>query len=119
MKRMPVYLQAGLLGLLFGPIAYCRISRFTRAAVSAGLIAVALLGFAYVHYLGVFAELNSCDMSAREATDTAIAATKIWLAGASTWAPGLVGLLLVLNVPCAIDAARLAAKAPSTPELEA
>ena len=108
---MPLFLQVGLLGLLCSPIAYYRINRPVRAAVSAGVISVALLGFAYVHYLGVFLELDSGD-----ATATAIAATKVWLGQAPSWGTGLFGLFLVLNVPCAIDAARLAAKMRSTPK---
>lgn len=107
---MPLSLQAGLLGLLFGPVAYVRINRLVRAAVSAGVFAVALLGFAYMPDLGVFAELNPGDMTPREAVATAVDATRIWLGAAPSWGTGLVVMLLVLNVPCAIDAARLATK---------
>ncbi|MNS80759.1 hypothetical protein D3C72_1144530 [compost metagenome] len=108
---MPLFLQAGLLGLLCGPIAYYRINRPIRAAVSAGILAVLLVGFAYLRYLALFIGMDSGD-----AVATAIAATKVWLGLAPSWGMGLIGVYVMVNVPCAIDAARLAAKTGSKPE---
>ncbi|MDB5101094.1 MAG: hypothetical protein JWM80_5515 [Cyanobacteria bacterium RYN_339] len=92
-----------LLALATGPWALYR-AGFARRALGWAVIMILLAGLAaYVPYLQIYAAITDGGESAKELTDTAIAASTAWLGAWRSWAPWTAAALILGNVGCALD----------------
>jgi hypothetical protein len=77
--------------------------RTRRAAVWGVITVVAVALTAYVPYLQIYANITSGGDTARELTDTAIAANKALFLAWRSWQPWSLGVLAACNLGCALD----------------